>query len=336
MGSKFHRWTFSRWSWFKSLVLGMVIVLLLAWTTPAVSSKSLALGVYTQGFVGDAKVFKDEVQGLETWSGKPVSLVGLFLAIDAQNPGYDVPVALDRLWSNGKVGFVNLTFDRTAADIADGRVDTSIKRLARAYATWVNQEESHFAFMAPLPEMNGAWESYGHTPEDFQRAFQHIQGIFAEAGVSSEQVKWVFAPNGWSPQGHEFERYYPAQVDAVAFSAYNWGYCQKAAWKQWQTPATVYGPYIKRMKAMAPGKPIFIAQTATTSVTRFGSLPTQQDQWIEKAYTYLAASGVRGVLYFNLDKECDWAMYRPKGRKARGYQRIVMHLNLPYSTPDTW
>lgn len=336
MGFKFHRWKLSRWNWLKSLAFGLLIALLLASQTPAVSSTSLALGVYTQGFVGDAKVFKDEVKGLETWSGQPLSLVGFFLAIDAQNPNYDVPVALDRIWSNGKVGFVNLTFNKTAADIANGSFDQSIKRLARAYAKWVNQEDDRFAFIAPLPEMNGDWESYGHTPEDFKQAFQHIQTLFAEADISPEQVKWVFAPNGWSPQGHEFERYYPAVVDAVAFSAYNWGYCQMAAWKQWQTPSTVYGPYIQRMKAMAPGKPIMIAQTATTSATRLGPKPAQQDQWIEEAYAYLAASGVRGVLYFNIDKECDWALYRPKGRKAKGYQRIVSHLNLPHSAPNTW
>ncbi|WP_421021837.1 hypothetical protein, partial [Klebsiella pneumoniae] len=81
-------------------------------------------------------------------------------------------------------------------------------------------------------EMNIPGETYSQDPQSFKLAYQRIQQIFQQAGVAPNSVRWVFAPNGWSQnQEHRFENYYPgnAQVDVVAFSAYNWGYCANSS-----------------------------------------------------------------------------------------------------------
>lgn len=205
----------------------------------------LLTGIYTPGFIGERSVLRRQVQAVDAFINQKHSLVGFFIDLEADNPDYDIPAALNRLYENGYTGFINFTTQRTAEEIASGGIDRAIERMARAYRRWAQHVEHPVAFIAPLPEMNGGWEVYGQTPDLFQQAYRHIQDIFSDIGVPDSTVQWVFAPNGWSEVGHEFEYYYPGDryVDIVAFSAYNWGYCYNAAWQEWQDPATVFGTY---------------------------------------------------------------------------------------------
>ena len=180
--------------------------------------------------------------------------------------------------------------------------------------------------------MNGFWVPYGLDPTNFILAYQHIQQIFIQEGVSMDEVHWTFAPNGWSrPQHPALEAYYPGDniVDVVGFSAYNFGYCNGGVW---QDPVTVFGPYLPRIRTMAPDKPIFIAQTASS--TSGGS----KDQWLRDAYGYLKdQQGVKAIIYFNLDKECDWAFYKTWGSNQRqydGYREAVADPAYGYVHPN--
>jgi hypothetical protein len=84
---------------------------------------------------------------------------------------------------------------------------------------------------------------------------------------------------------------------------------------------------------MAPSKPIFIAQTATTSDDKTGSSQSAKDQWLRDAYAYLTAAGVRGILYFNLNKKCDWAFYSASGQRNEGYKAAVTNPAFGYVSP---
>lgn len=303
------------------------------------SNFPVLLGLYSSGYLGEPSILKQEVQDVEQWAGKRFSLAGSFIDIEDSNPAYNIPVPLELQRQKGYTAFINLATKRTAAEIARGDVDHALKALAKAYASWSSQGKDRIAFIAPMPEMNGSWESYREDPANFKLAYQRIQRIFAEQGVARNAVRWVFAPNGWSRNEHRFENYYPGNdgVDVVAFSAYNWGYCSASTagqWKAWDRPEKVFDPYIQRMRSMAPNKPIFIAQTATTSDDKTGSSQSAKDQWLRDTYTYLAASGVRGILYFNLNKECDWAFYRASGHRNEGYKAAVMNPAFGYVSPS--
>ena len=295
----------------------------------------LLTGIYTPGFIGERSVLRRQVQVVDAFINQKHSLVGFFIDLEADNPDYDISAALNRLYENGYTGFINFTTQRTAEEIASGGIDRAIERMARAYRRWAQHVEHPVAFIAPLPEMNGGWEVYGQTPDLFQQAYRHIQDIFSDIGVPDSTVQWVFAPNGWSEVGHEFEHYYPGDryVDIVAFSAYNWGYCYNAAWQEWQDPATVFGTYIERMRRLAPEKPIFISQTATTSMTRTGARVDAKDEWLTATYQYLEQAGVRAVMYFNIDKECDWAVFSEERSPVLGYQQALMSSGIRYQSP---
>ena len=311
-------------------------------TTPVQSSQSpILLGAYTPGYLGTQSVVDQSLNGLSDWSGKKLSIAGVFIELEDPNPAYNVPMQLETAKRNGYTSFVNLTSKRTAAEIANGSIDPALKRLAESYATWIKGGSDRVAYLAPLPEMNGDWETYKEDPENFKRAYQRIQKFFTEAGVPRESVRWVFAPNGWTKSSqHQFENYYPgdSNTDVVSFSAYNWGYCANSTWKEWSKPETTFGPYLKRLRTLAPSKPIFIAQTASTSENRNGSNTADKDEWFRQNYAYLAQSpGVRGVIYFNIQKECDWALYNPNGPNTQGnqgYKDAVSNPAFGYISPS--
>jgi hypothetical protein len=261
------------------------------------------------------------------------SIAGDFKDIEDPAPSYNVPVPLEMLWTNGYADFLNMTTTRKAAAIANGCCDGAIAAWADAYAGWVARGGNRRAFIAPLQEMNGPLTPYGLEPVNYRRAYERIQNIFAQHGVTREQIWWVFAPIGWTRPGDPpLSEYYPGddKVDVIAFSAYNFGQCDAAGFKAWQGPEVVFGPYIDIIRAeLSSHKPIFVAQTGSTSVGG------DKDQWLRDSYTYLTKQNVRGILYFNGDKECDWAVYDPNGRKLESYSAVVSGPNFPYVMPSS-
>ena len=305
--------------------------------------RQLMLGIYTDGYLGLQSVIDNEVKAVDTWSGKRLSIVGTFIAIEDLNPDYNIRVPLGLLWDSGYTPFVNLNTGKSLNDINSGNMDAQITNMALAFKNWrgdgLNKGQNRKAFLAPLEEMNGNWVSYYGTPAAFKAAFTRIQNIFNRAGAGSA-VRWVFAPNGWSdPSSPQFEDYYPgdASVEVIAFSGYNSGYCPSAAWKSWSGPEAVFGSYIQRMRTMAPSKPIFIAQTATTAYDSTGFNTQSKNNWLIDAYKYLAATpGVAGILYFNkqLNQSCDWPFYLPNGPQYDGYRQGVSNKAYIYLSPE--
>ncbi|MBN3926426.1 MAG: hypothetical protein HWQ37_25625 [Nostoc sp. NMS4] len=302
---------------------------------PTAANAPVLLGLYTPDYIGNQSTIDSQLRQIDQWTGKRHSIAGFFFDIEDSNPGYNIPVSLEQLKQNGYTAFINLKSTRSAAQIANGDVDSSLRKVAKAYSEWANKGENRIALIAPLQEMNIPGEAYSKDPQNFKLAYQHIQKIFKEAGVSSQAIRWVFAPNGWSENNeHRFENYYPGDksVDVVAFSSYNWGYCNNSSWKHWSSPKEVFEPYIKRMKIMAPSKPIFIAQTGSTSNTQKGLENNAKDQWLRDSYTQLPAMGVRAILYFNINKECDWAINSNSGKSA-GYKDALKNPALGYLSP---
>lgn len=300
-----------------------------------IETPPVLLGLYAPNYLGEQGVIDNELRQVDNWAGKRHAIAGFFMDIEDSNPSYNIGQRLERLRQNGYTAFINLDSTRSASAIARGDTDKSLQKLAQAYAQWSKQGKGRIAFIAPFQEMNIPGETYSQDPQSFKLAYQRIQQIFQQAGVAPNSVRWVFAPNGWSQDSvHRFENYYPrnAQVDVVAFSAYNWGFCANSSWKHWSSPQEVYEPYIQRMRSLAPDKPIFIAQTATTSNTQTGAKSSAKDRWFRDSYTYLANNGVRAILYFNINKECDWALYSSNS-KSIGYQQAVANPAFRYVSP---
>jgi len=290
------------------------------------------IGIYMEQY-WDEKNVSTYMPLADQLAGKKHSVSGWF--IDIEDNAFIKPIdrlevnnfyrQLEALWQAGYISFVNLNSTRTSYEIASGKVDAALRQMADVYTRWVGKGGGRRAFIAPLQEMNGYWTSYGQDPGNFKLAYQRIQNIFSQRGITRNQVWWVFAPNGWSRDGHEFERYYPGNdvTDVVAFSSYNYGYCPVAIpWQRWENYDTLYAPYISRIQVMAPNKPIIIAQTGTTAqYPKTGQYNNDmKNKWLVDNYNYLASQpAVLGVLYydFSLDWECDWTI--TQGGPFTGY-----------------
>ena len=228
-----------------------------------------------------------------------VSIAGTFL--DLESPWWFIISELNSSWDNGYVPFINLAVGTvsepwTAKQIADGAIDVNIRNWANTFKGWSNSGNKR-AFIAPMQEMNGDWVTYKDDPANYIRAYLRIRQIFKEQGVPASAVSWVFAPNGWSnptkPQ-NIFENFYPGDsaVDVVGFSSYNWGTCFNFTTSE--SYEQIYKPYLDRMAAMAPGKPIFIVESGSVAVG------VDRAAWLTDTLSKIGAyPGVRAVLYFN-------------------------------------
>lgn len=301
--------------------------------SPDQAKPEVLVGMYTSGAlqttspeIGQINAWLNE-NGLDTG----VAIAGTFMDIEFPNPEWNIPHDLDAAWEQGAVPFINLAVGttefgpRSAADVANGTIDSAIRRWAAIFAQW-SQGGAKRALIAPLQEMNASWVTYGLDPQNYKKAYLRIQQIFAEEGVPQGAVLWVFAPNGWSQPGHEFELYYPADavVDVIGFSAFNFGACVPSG-QGWDSYEEAIQPYLERMQTMAPGKPIFLTQTGT--VMEGGNRGT----WLQDSFAKLANSPMlKGIIYFNVAKvepgapSCDlvdWRVYRPEA--GNGEQSFI-------------
>ena len=272
---------------------------------------------------GDLQTTIGEVTAMHNWLTKNgasgVTFAGDFMSMTL-NPNWNVPHELDAAWDAGFVPFVNLMPSEswegtyynkncvTSAQIAAGSCDGSLRLWADAFKAWAGSTK--FAYLAPLPEVNGDWILYATDGPTYIKAFRRIQIVFAEQGVPDHAVEWVFAPNGWNDPSkgwQSFEYYYPgdAYVDVVAFSAYNYGGCEvNKDWQTWDTFEDGFEPYLQRMRVMAPSKPIFISQIGVTGVPDPDDPDHQPYQnksaWTQDTFSKLANyPAVRAMIYFN-------------------------------------
>lgn len=270
----------------------------------------------------------EHLRALNNASDKQVSLGGLWFNVN--EPLANMIYMLNEVWSAGATPFVNIHVDAYPADVAAGYMDSYIATLGNAVSQFLSQGEGRAVLLAPMPEMNGDWVVYGMDPNNFKQAFRHFVSVASQNGASG-RVRWVFAPNGWSTPPYQMADYYPGSdvVDLVGFSAYNWG--SNTPGLRWTSVAeTMCGP-LNQARSFAREKPFLITQTASSPIGG------DRDAWIAGMFDFLVNDpNVVGFLYFNIDKENDWAIYTG-GEVAAGWQQGMQSSQTVYQFPlDSW
>lgn len=299
--------------------------------------KSILLGLYPTGWMGNQDVIDSQLNEFSNWSAKRITLAGTFIGIEDPTV-WDINIPLTKIYENGYTPFINIGTKFTAEQFASGDANIHIAEWARLFKQVVSDED-RVAFIALMPEMNGDWVIYGYDPKNFIDSFRLIQRIFLEQGVPKDSVKWVFAPNGWSFPKHNFEFYYPGDeyVDIVGFSSYNFGYCGASTY--WKSLQKGVESYVERMQILAPRKPIFLTQTGTSAFTEYGMNDNAKNLWLKEGYSYLANnSSVKAIIYFNIEgNNCDFAIYRTwetnYNTRYIGYKEGVQSSVFKYYSP---
>jgi mannan endo-1,4-beta-mannosidase len=198
-------------------------------------------------------------------------------------------------WDLDRSGSVDQP-DFRLSEIIGGQHDAYIRQWARDARAW-----GHPLLVRFDHEMNGWWFNWservnGNGPGQFVRMWRHVVDIFVHEGASN--VTWVWAPNVVGPDTSPLASLYPGDgyVDWVGISGYNWGTSPSAPGNIWQSFSEVHRPTYDALTALAPAKPILIAETASTE---FGG---SKAAWITDALqTQLPLSfpRIKAVLWFN-------------------------------------
>jgi hypothetical protein len=180
-----------------------------------------------------------------------------------------------------------------------GHHDALLTQWADALAAWDGPVMLRFAH-----EMNGSWYPWaagvnGNTAGDYVAAWRHVHDVFAARGA--DNVRWVWAPNVVFPGSTPLTALYPgdAYVDVLGVDGYNWG--TSVPWDTWRTPEQVFGATLAELRALAPGKPVLITETASSE------LGGDKAAWVTELFGWAAAQpGLTGVIWFDENKETDW------------------------------
>lgn len=254
--------------------------------------------------------------------GRRPDLVVFFLQWPAEpEAGFFPWGSLDAIWETGAVPC--LTWEPMVLKdgeeqavpwrrILEGDYDPYLVSFAEQAAAWGRP-----LVIRPAHEMNLVryhWgttrDAYGpESPAIYRRMFRYIVGVFDEAGA--DNVLWAFCPNAESVPRVPWNRvsaYYPGDdcVDVLGMDGYNWGCTQtleEHGWdSRWRSFREIFASLRSELRRLAPGKPLLVFETATVG------RGAERRAWIREAGDALRAWGVRGVVWFQADKEQDWRL----------------------------
>lgn len=270
-------------------------------TLPPVSTAALRFGVATAG----GPLASGELDDVAQLAGESPSTI-LFYKDFLQAPPITelnsvrargaVPLITWEPWAwGGGTEQPAYSLDRIAA----GDFDAHITQWGQALAAWRHPVQLRFAH-----EMNGNWYPWaegvnGNQAGDYVSAWRHVHDVVVATGAGN--VSWVWSPNVPYYGSTDLAGLFPGvgYVDVVALDGYNWG--ASASWSGWISPQDLFAPGIAQLRALAPGVPILISETASSEAGG------NKAAWNAGLVSYLAAQpDVVGFVWFHLQKETDW------------------------------
>jgi beta-mannanase len=199
--------------------------------------------------------------------------------------------------------------------IIRGAHDAYIERWARELAAYKRPVLLRFA-----QEMNGGWYPWSETANgnhrgEFVRAWRHVHAIFARAGASN--VRWVWSPVDGNVRAEQYPG--PREVDVVGVSGF---VATRSVFRgHWESFAKMFGPALDAVHALAPGKPVSLAEIAASQVGG------DKAAWIAGMFGEIERRPyIRSIVWFNLDKEADWRIESSRAAQrafAAGLSRVV-------------
>ena len=179
-----------------------------------------------------------------------------------------------------------------------GDHDALIDRWANEVAAYRHPVMVRFA-----SEMNGDWLPWstgvnGNRDGDYVAAWRHVRARFRRAGAAN--AVWVWNPIATSGGATPLHRVFPGSrnVDWVAVDGSNWG-----STRDWGGPSytDIFAPTLRALRALAPQRPVMIAETAAAPDPR-------KPAWVTETLNAAAADGVAAVVWFEFAKEADWRL----------------------------
>lgn len=192
-------------------------------------------------------------------------------------------------------------------EILDGKYDGYILEFAKSIKEFAKPVIIRFGHEMNLVEYRWGEQdesNYGKgSPENYKKIFQYVVDKFRK--VSADNALWAFCPNVDSIPNETWNlasNYYPgdAYVDLLGMDGYDWGNPSRPF-------KDIFLPLFQQIKAISPGKPIFIFETA---IERSAA---ERTNWIKEAITASIEWQIKGLVWFQANKEKDWRIGRTLG-----------------------
>jgi hypothetical protein len=204
--------------------------------------------------------------------------------------------AMDKTAARGTIPLVTMGLPDsvTLAEVREGKQDAAIKKWAQAAKAWARP-----FFLAPWWEMNGAWFSWGRSP-DFVAAWRHFHDLVVAQGATN--VTWTWVTNAiWFDPESDPTPYYPGDeyVDWVGIDSYNWG-LNPAQPDKWRNPDQTISPTLSIVDGLTGGaKPVAIVEEASSE---YGG---NKADWIREMLTAYVPHHpeIQAYLWFNRNTE---------------------------------
>ncbi len=287
-----------------ALAVGLVVALTVpadAATSTVTRTSRLGFGVANPGGPLDST----ELDAITTTAGEAPSSLLFYEDFQQAPPISSLDAAVARgarpilTWEPWTWGAGTVQPAYSLKNITAGNFDAYLTNWAKSLRTWGKPLTLRFAH-----EMNGNWYPWaegvnGNQAGDYVAAWKHVHDVFARAGATN--VSWLWSPNVPYTGSTSLSELYPGAkyVDQVGLDGYNWGTSQ--TWSSWVAPSDLFGLGLTSLRAVAPKKPIVIAETA--SAESGGSKP----DWITQLLSYLDAQpDVAAFVWFDQNKEVDW------------------------------
>lgn len=299
----------------------------------------VAAGAHAQGqallgvYYGNQGWKMDQVRAMEAWQGKRHAVVNLFTDWCNRSKTLDnlFKQQLPNVWANGNVPVVSwepylcspaATPNDIEARAGRGDHDAYLGAWADRMKVFVSGPDGSLGtaddrrvYIRLAHEMNGDWYPWGAADGGGSAAgyvlmWQRIRGIFWQKGLDARTVQWIWAVNHEDVGSVGAEDYYPgdAYVDWIGIDGYNWGASQ--SWSSWRSPDEVFAPMVARLRRLTT-LPLALTETASTTAMPGKVDIAAKSQWITQLFGYATAAttGARMIVWFNEDKEADWAVF---------------------------
>lgn len=256
------------------------------------------------------------LNAMRWWQGDKYNAVAQFYG-GSDLSGAGVNAIMTQLWNQFAVPSFSLGLVFKNTDIAAGLVDVQIDNVAQHVKIFLSgpdlvygNADDRRAYMRPAWEMNGSWSAWSPcsgtngTAADFRNMWRHLHSRYTRIGIDRTRLAWIFSANQSDTNSSVCspEQLYPgdAYVDWTGIDGYSWDANH--------TPADVFDPMLNRLRALAPTKPVGINEVGVHTGVVGGKSP-----WITAYHDYIEARDIRMSLWFNIDKENDWAVFGGAG-----------------------
>jgi len=304
-------------------------------------------------FAGDPYAGLERLNAYERWTGTSPAVLVMFvtgLESTAWTKTF-VRKWMTQVWNHGHVPLVTWlpqpenrddTPDDIELQLANGGYDRLVTRWADELATWARADELPYErrfYFRPAHEMNGDWFPWSatdsaSTPADYVAMWRHLHSSFSEAGLTSDQIQWMWSPNASGIHDLGTEPYYPGDdyVDWVGIDGFNFGNAE--SWSKWRTPRERFSGILRTVRRFS-GKPVALPEVASSSYRDGMYRPQDKTKWIRQLFEFVREEDIKMLLWFNVDKrdkgDSDWAVFDG----ARGTDEFTTG-GRTYSTYDVY